>query len=63
MYVYSSAGAAKLSGAALTSAAPANLPVTGGASGSGFPTSPLAPLALLGALAAIGGGAVRKLRK
>jgi hypothetical protein len=63
MYVYSSAGAAKLSGAALTSAAPANLPATGGASGSGFPTSPLAPLALLGALAAIGGGAVRKLRK
>jgi len=61
-YVYSSNGAAKLSKAALSSAAPSSLPQTGGADG-GNPTSPLAPLALLGALGVLAGRTIRKMRK
>jgi hypothetical protein len=61
-YVYSSNGAAKLSKAALSSAAPSNLPQTGGADG-GSPTNPLAPLALLGAVAILAGRTIRKMRK
>jgi hypothetical protein len=61
-YVYSSNGAARLSKAALASAAPGSLPQTGGADG-GNPTSPLAPLALLGALGVLAGRTIRKMRK
>lgn len=61
-YVYSSTGAARLSRAAVTSAAPAALPQTGGGGGSD-PTGPLAPLALLGAAAIVAGRAVRRFRK
>jgi MYXO-CTERM domain-containing protein len=57
--MYSSTGASKLSKAALSSAAPASLPQTGGGDG-GNPTSPLAPLALLAALAIGAGRFVRR---